>query len=125
MLSVPGRDLAVSRAPHHARDKYAHPDLQASFREAFRAAEKQLESYKTRAREDTTGPSGSSLAGQVAQLLPDADHGFILTNLGTQLYFHRDSLTNGDFAHLKVGDRVHYVEEDGDAGPVAAKVRVA
>ena len=125
ILSVPGRDLAVSRAPHRAKERYAHPDLQTSIREAFRAAEKQLESYETRLREDTAGPSGSALAGQVTQLLPDADHGFILTNLGTQLYFHRDSVTNGDFAHLKVGDLVRYVEEEGDAGPVAAKVRVA
>ena len=55
-------------------------------------------------------------------MLPDADHGFILNNLGTQLYFHRDSVTKGDFAALRVGDAVHYVEEQGDAGPVATKV---
>jgi ribosome-associated translation inhibitor RaiA/cold shock CspA family protein len=123
VLSVPGRDLAVSRAPHHGKDR--HADIQTSIREAFRAAERQLESYKGRPGQDETPPSGSAVTGQVAQMLPDADHGFILNNLGTQLYFHRDSLTRGDFASLKVGDKVHYVEEEGDAGPVATKVWLA
>jgi len=62
------------------------------------------------------------VTGQVAQITPGEDHAFILNNLGTQLYFHRDSLTRGEFEALKVGDPVHYVEEAGDAGPVATKV---
>jgi cold shock CspA family protein len=53
------------------------------------------------------------------------DYGFVLDNVGSQLYFHRDSVTSGDFASLKPGDPVHYVEDEGGAGPVATKVRVA
>lgn len=123
-LSVPGTDIAISREPHRARERFSNPDLRTSIRDAFRSAERRLESFKGRLREDTSKPSGSALAGQVAQLLPDADHGFILTATGTQLYFHRDSVTNGEFEKLAVGDAVHYVEEEGDAGPVATKVRV-
>jgi cold shock CspA family protein len=125
VLSVPGRDLAVSREPHKARQRYAHPDVRTSLRDAFKAAERQLQSLKGQEREDTTAPSGSALPGQVTQLEPGEDHGFILNNLGSQLYFHRDSVTNADFADLKEGDLVHYVEEEGDAGPVATKVRLA
>jgi hypothetical protein len=55
--------------------------------EAFRAAERQLQSFKIRPPQDPTSPSGSALTGQVAQVLPDADHGFILNNVGSQLYF--------------------------------------
>src|SRR4051794_26060121 len=125
ILSVPGRDLAVSREPHKAKDRVARPDLRGSLRDAFQAAERRLESLKGTLQEDTSGPSGSAVTGQVAQLLPGEDHGFILNNLGTQLYFHRDSVTNGAFEDLTVGQPVHYVEEAGDAGPVATKVRVA
>ena len=125
ILSVPGRDLAVSREPHRAKDRYAHPDIKTSLRDAFEAAERQLESHKGSKRVDTSGPSGSALTGQVTQLLPGEDHGFILNNLGTQLYFHRDSVTNASFDDLKVGQPVHYVEEAGDAGPVATKIRLA
>ena len=122
VLSVPGRDLAVSRAPHHANERHAHADIHGSLREAFRAAERQLASHKEQLGQDTAAPNGSALTGQIAQLLPGEDHAFILNNLGTQLYFHRDSLTRGNFESLQVGDPVHYVEEAGDAGPVATKV---
>lgn len=125
VLSVRGRDLAVSRAPHHAKDRRAHPDIHTSLREAFRAAERQLASLKPQLGQDTTAPSGSALTGQVAQLIEGADHAFILNNLGTQVYFHRDSLTRGEFSALRVGDAVHYVEEAGDSGPVATKVWIA
>jgi cold shock CspA family protein/ribosome-associated translation inhibitor RaiA len=122
VLSVPGRDLAVSRAPHHAKDHRARPDIHAALREAFRAAERQLASHKGHLEQNTAAPSGSAVTGQVARITPGDDHAFILNNLGTQLYFHRDSLTRGEFEALKVGDPVHYVEEAGDAGPVATKV---
>lgn len=122
VMSVPGKDLAVSREPHRAKENYARPDVQSSLRDAFRAAERQLEAYKERPRQDWTPPSGSAVTGQVTQVLPENDHGFILNNLGSQIYFHRDSVTKSDFASLKVGDAVHYVEEEGDAGPVATKV---
>ena len=121
-LSVPGRDLAVSRAPHHAEERRAHPDIHASLKETFRAAERQLASHKGQRRQDTTAPSGSAVTGQVARVVPGEDHGFILNNLGTQLYFHRDSVTRGTFEAMKPGDPVHYVEEAGDTGPVATKV---
>ena len=125
VMSVPGKDLAVSREPHRAKENYAHPDVMTSLRDAFRAAERQLEAYKERPRQDWTPPSGSAVTGQVTQMLPENDHGFILNNLGSQIYFHRDSVTKSDFGSLKVGDTVHYVEEEGDAGPVATKVRLA
>jgi len=124
-LAVPGQDLAVSRKPHKAKERFANPDIHTSLRDAFRAAERQLEAYKGRQREDTAGPSGSALAGQVALIQPGEDHGFILTNTGTQLYFHRDSVTNGRFEDLAPGTTVHYVEEEGDTGPVATKIRLA
>jgi ribosome-associated translation inhibitor RaiA/cold shock CspA family protein len=123
-LSVPGRDLAVSREPQKAQQRRNHPTIQAAVKDAFKAAERQLESFKGKLREDTSKPTGSALAGQVALIEPGADHGYLLNSSGTQLYFHRDSVTNGDFADLKQGTLVHYVEEEGDAGPVATKVRI-
>ena len=124
VMSVPGRDLAVSREPNKAKQKYANPDAWTSVRDAFEAAEKQLESFKQARREDTTAPTAHAMAGQVTLIEPGTDHGFILTNTGTQLYFHRDSVTDCRFEDLKVGDLVHYVEEAGNAGPTATKVRV-
>lgn len=124
VLSLPGRDLVVSREPHRAHERYVHPDVRTSVRDAFAAAERQIEAFMEARREDTTAPTAHAMTGQVTLIEPGADHGFILTNTGTQLYFHRDSVTDAAFETLKVGDVVHYVEEEGDAGPTATKVRV-
>jgi cold shock CspA family protein len=43
---------------------------------------------------------------------------------GRTVYFHRNSLKNGDFAKLKEGDEVRFLEEMGDEGPQAVVVRV-
>ncbi len=47
--------------------------------------------------------------GQISQLHPQEEHGFVLTGEGSQLYFHRNSVLDADFAKLKRGDVVHYV----------------
>ena len=124
VMKVPGQELAVSREQQKADTKYSHPDALTAVRDAFTAAERQLIEFKRRLRSDTSKPVASAVAGQVAQIEPGADYGFILTNTGTQLYFHRDSVTDGRFEDLQMGATVHYVEEAGDAGPTAAKVRI-
>jgi hypothetical protein len=47
-----------------------------------------------------------------------------MTKEGALLYFHRNSMLSGDFDKLKRGDELYYVEEMGDTGPTAAKVRI-
>lgn len=124
-LALPGRELTVSRQPQKAKERHAHPDIHTSIRDAFDAVERQLAAFKGKIRSDTAAPSASALTGRVALIEPGADHGFVLNNVDSQLYFHRDSVTNGRFEDLKEGDLVYYVEEAGDAGPVASKVRLS
>jgi ribosome-associated translation inhibitor RaiA/cold shock CspA family protein len=120
-LSLPGTDVAVSREPHRAHDKYAHPDVHTSLRDAFAAAERQLKDLKQRQQGDAEVHE-VPFQGQVSQLFESEDYGFILTNEGVQLHFHRNSLMDADFAALKRGDLVRYVAGDGDTGPTAKKV---
>ena len=127
-VSVRGKDLAVSQEPHHAKERYAHPDVRTTLRDAFKAIEKQLSSAsrgRHRGGSGTAGAGDGPLAGQVALIEPGSDHGFLIDNSGTQLYFHRDSVTNGRFETMQRGDLVHYVAETTDTGPVATKVRLA
>lgn len=121
VMSVPGRDLAVSREPHRAKERFAHPDVRVSLREAFRAAERQLLAHKRSSRGEVK-PHDEAFHGEVAQIDPQQDHGFILTSTGAQLYFHRNSLTGDGFDRLKRGDPVHFVQADGDTGPTAKRV---
>jgi cold shock CspA family protein/ribosome-associated translation inhibitor RaiA len=122
-MHAPNGKLVVSREPHHARDRYARPNIRTSIREAFDAAATQLKRFKEQqAGETKTHPA--LFQGQVADLHPDKDFGFILTNEGTRLYFHRNSVMNSDLESLKRGDAVHFIAASGDTGPTAAKVWV-
>lgn len=60
--------------------------------------------------------------GVVAALTPD--HGFIHTPEEKEVYFHRNSVLNGDWAKLEVGSRVAFAEEMGDKGPQASSLRL-
>lgn len=127
-LGIPGRsDLVVSHEPEHLLRKYRHPDLHKAINEAFRIAERQLTELK-RQRDGRTKAAdhdaGNQFLGEVAEIAPDQDFGFLMTKEGSLLYFHRNSLLNGDFDALARGDCVHYNEAVGDTGPIATKVRV-
>jgi cold shock CspA family protein len=120
-MRVPGEDVVVSHEPHRARDRYADPDVNIALRDAFKTAERRLLDFKQRQRGEVK-MHDEFFVGQVSQLYPDADHGFLLTHEGTQLYFHRNSLVQREFDELKVGDRVQFIETVGDTGPIASKV---
>lgn len=120
-MVVPGGELVVSRQPKRAKEKYANPDVHTSIRDAFAAAERQLKSYKSQLRGDVKSHPVRE-PGQVSQLYPAEDHGFILTSEGTQLYFHRNSVIDDGLEDLQVGDKVDYVESMGDTGPTAVKI---
>jgi len=127
-LGIPGRsDLAVAHEPDHLLRKYKHPDLHHAIVEAFRIAERQLLDLKELQKGKTKGHhhhSENQSFGQIAEITPEQDFGFLMTKEGGLLYFHRNSVLTGDFDALERGDEVHYVEELGDTGPTAAKVRV-
>jgi cold shock CspA family protein len=107
--------------------KYKHPDLRRAINEAFRKAERQLLDLKEQRQGRTKEPyhdSENQSLGQVADIDSGGDFGFLLTKEGSLLYFHRNSVLAGDFDQLRRGDAVYYVEDIGDTGPIASKVRV-
>ncbi|HXJ34067.1 MAG TPA: HPF/RaiA family ribosome-associated protein [Candidatus Eisenbacteria bacterium] len=120
-LRVPGRQMIVSRAPaaHHA-----YEDVYVAIRDAFDDAKRQLEDYarETRGTVKTPAPSGH---GRIIRLHAEDGYGFIGTPEGRELYFHRNSVVDGDFDRLHVGDDVRFSEEAGEQGPQASTVHVA
>jgi ribosome-associated translation inhibitor RaiA len=127
-ISVPGhKDIVVAHEPDHLQRKFQRPDIYNAINEAFRIAERRLSEAKDQMK-DYTAASGHEAAqeflGQVAEMPAGEDFGFLMTKEGGMLYFHRNSLLIGDFAVLQRGDAVSYVEDMGDTGPIATKVRV-
>ncbi|MEO3386558.1 HPF/RaiA family ribosome-associated protein [Mesorhizobium sp. CAU 1741] len=126
-LSLPhAAPVVVAYEPDRLQRKFQSPDLRNAINDAFNLAERQLRTFKDRrrGRPDATDHEAShQFLGQVAEIQPDKDHGFLMNKEGGLLYFHRNSVLAGDFDALKRGDEVHYVEEMGDTGPLATKVR--
>jgi len=127
-LSMPGsKDIVVAPEPDRLQRKFQSPDLHNAINDAFRVAKKQLLDWKdvhNRPNRDGGRAAENQFRGQVADLPSGEDYGFIMTNEGSLLYFHRNSMLAGSFDHLERGDELFYVEEMGDTGPIACKVRV-
>jgi cold shock CspA family protein/ribosome-associated translation inhibitor RaiA len=128
-LGIPGRpDIVVSHEPERLLRKYQHPDLHKAINEAFRIAERQLIALKEeridRKKAAAARDAQTQSLGQIAEINPERDFGFLMTKEGGLLYFHRNAVLTGNFDDLKRGDEVHYNEDVGDTGPIATKVRV-
>ena len=128
-ISLPGhKDIVVAHEPEHLQRRFQAPDLRNAINEAFRIAERRLTKHKDKVTDHGTADlrheAASEFRGQVAELTPGEDFGFLMNKEGGLLYFHRNSLLSGDFDRLHRGDEVSYVEEMGDNGPQASKVRL-
>lgn len=119
-LAVPGSELAVSREPaqHHE-----HEDVYVAIRDAFDAAQRQLEDHTRRHRGDVKAHEESPQA-RITKLFADEGYGFLETPDGREIYFHRNSLVGADFAAVAVGTAVRFVESVGEHGPQASTVHV-
>ncbi len=119
-ITVPGEDIAVA----NTRDgNHAHEDIYVAIRDAFTAARRQLETrvelMKRKVKNHEPPPHG-----RISELHPERDFGRIDTADGRDIYFHANSVTNGDFEKLEIGNEVRFVEEMGDKGPQASSVHV-
>jgi len=124
-LGIPGhKNIVVAHEPDHLLRKYQTPDLYNAINEAFRIAELQLQQLKQMRETNTRIAQEGDLRflGQVAEIYPLQDYGYLLNKEGALLYFHRNSILSGDFDYLVRGDEAYYVEEIGDTGPLAKKV---
>jgi len=127
-MSVPGHgNLIVSHEAEHLQRRFATPDIHNAIHEAFRIAERRLAAFKEQLRDHTSELAHEAVhefPGEVAEIVRDRDFGFVVTKEGGLLYFHRNSVLNGDFDTFGPGTEVTYVEEMGDTGPTAKKVRL-
>jgi ribosomal subunit interface protein len=117
-LRLPGEEVVAGHG--HPQD-HAHEDVHVAIRDAFDALGRRLEDHARRFRAEVkqhTAPAH----GRVARLFPD--YGFVETADGQEVYFHRNSVAEGSFAHLRAGDEVRLVvaEGEGEKGAQASTV---
>jgi cold shock CspA family protein len=136
-LTVPGEEIVVKREPSlshraqqlgetdikkHLEVRTPHKNLRAAINDAFRAAGRRLQDHARRQRGDIKSHSPLQVA-RVGKILQGEGYGFLTSDDGRGIYFHKNSVLNGAFSHLKVGTRVSFVEELGEKGPQASTVR--
>ena len=63
--------------------------------------------------------------GTIRRLTADRGFGFIRTELGEDLFFHRNELQGVDYSSLREGQQVEFEVEQGPDGSCAVKVRLA
>ncbi len=120
-LTVPGQEIVVSRDPSANQ---AHEDAYVAVRDAFNAARRQVEKFASvnRRQSKVYASRETHPQGRIMELIPMEDYGRILTQEGREIYFHRNSLSKGDFDKLEIGDQVKFNEVMGDQGPQASVV---
>jgi len=101
------------------------PDLDQALQEALQAFEREVRKVRDRRSERRPEWPGAvpPLLGVVEKIHREEGYGFILTDAGEQVYFHRNAVQAGlDFATLGDGDRVALNVAAGDKGPQATVV---
>jgi cold shock CspA family protein len=137
-LTVPGGEIVVNHEPtlhgslrrledeERTKGQEAsapHKDIFVAIRDAFKAARRQLQDFARKQGGAVKHHEAAPLA-RVVKLFPEEGYGFLETRDGQEVYFHKNSLLNGDFDKLEVGTEVSFVEAMGDKGPQASTVRV-
>ena len=135
---VPGDEIVVSHQPslhgdeRHLRANEHHKatelkpvdrDLYTAIHEAFDLARRQLQDHVRRTR-GKVKTHESPPHGRVVRLMKADGYGFIATDDGQEIYFHRNALVGTEFDHLDVGSQVSFAEEAGEKGPQASTVRM-
>jgi ribosomal subunit interface protein len=112
-ITSPGKELAVTREENE--------DPYVALRDAFNTAARRLEEHAKRRHGDVKAHTPVPF-GRIIRIFPESDYGFIKTSDDREIYFHRNSVLNEHFPHLKFGDDVTFIEEQGKEGPQAVRV---
>ncbi len=103
------------------------PDVGLALNEAVDAFEREVWRMRHRheqARKERPAPPPE--LGVIDEVRREADHGFIITERGERVYFHRNAVHGGlDFETLREGQPVGLDIEAGEKGPQATVVVAA
>lgn len=126
-LRIPGLEsVVVSHEPDENTPGYRSPDLHEAIDSAFTLAEQSLRDLKIMhaTNLDIAERGDLGFLGEISEVYPLEDHGYLIRHDGSRLFFHRDAIVAGDFDYLTNGAQAFYVEENTTDGPIAVKVWV-
>lgn len=127
-LGVPGDELVVehieaTREAEALEPRRKRRDARRTIHAAFVEMRRRLQDYAHRLRQETRQRENLP-AGKVTHISPENGFGFIETEDGQDVYFHRNSVLAGDFDRLRLGSGVRFGLDSGEKGPRASTVRL-
>ncbi|MDK2957949.1 MAG: hypothetical protein PWQ57_3447 [Desulfovibrionales bacterium] len=117
----PGNEIVVKRETTGTHDQ---KELWGAVRESFEAARTKLVKLNEQLQGKVKSHPEQQVNAIVEQIFPGEDYGFLRNLLGREVYFHKNSLSEGDFEKLTPGVGVSYTETMGEKGPQASTVRI-
>ncbi len=122
-LSLPqGREVDIGRSEKAERDNRLL-DPVVALNDAFKRARRQLQDHARRMRGHVKNHEGPPTA-TVTRFDDAAGFGFLETQDGREIYFHKNSVLDGGARKVAPGAKVTFFEEMGDKGPQASTVKV-
>jgi len=120
-LSLPqGRQVDIGRT---AIEDERHADLAFALNDAFKRARRRLQDKTRRMQGHIKAHDGQPTA-TVVRLDDVSGFGFLQTDDGREIYFHRNSVLNDAFSRLAPGTRTTFTEAMGEKGPQASTVKL-
>lgn len=114
-----GREVTVERTPD-PDERFQDPDF--ALNDAFKRARRQLQDQTERIRGEIKHHEAEPVAVVKSVFRADG-FGFLESEDGRDIYFHRNSVEAPGFDALEIGERVAFLEEQGAEGPQARLVR--
>jgi len=114
------REVHIGRTP---KADERHSELSFAINDAFKRARRQLQDNVRRMEGMIKSHDGQPV-GTVARLDPGGEFGFLQSNDGEEIYFHRNSILGAKLSELKIGSRVVFSQEIGEKGPQATTVKL-
>lgn len=111
----------IRRSPVPRRGVREEP-LEALIRRSFDSARRELEKVVDKQSGDVKTPAQQQALAFVDKVFRDRDYGFLRTQEGEQVYFHRNSVIHDHWEGLKVGTAVRYAAALGEKGLQATTV---
>jgi cold shock CspA family protein/ribosome-associated translation inhibitor RaiA len=126
-LALPqGREVDIGRSEGRIKDADTDNrllDPVVAVNDAFKRARRRLQDHARRMQGHVKTHDGPPIA-TVARFDDVSGFGFLETSDGREVYFHKNSILDGDAQQVAPGMRVTFFEEMGEKGPQASTVRV-
>lgn len=113
VVQIPGHTITANKR---------HTTFQQAINDTFDALGLELERIREKRASHTVDVPAPHERGVVTKLFPAAGYGFIATDDGTEVYFHKHAVRDMAFEHMD-GRSVSLSIEPGEKGPQATVVQ--